>query len=123
MSSAITNHAEVIAALALDMQQALDELNRQHNSSFELRVGIHTGPVATGAVGAKKFVYDLWGESLTIAHQVEDKSVVNEILLTENTYALVKNKFYLEEQGYVFVRSKQQAYRTYRLVGRGKRQF
>ncbi len=123
LSQAITNHAEVIAALALDMQQALDELNRQHNSSFELRVGIHTGPVAMGAVGAKKFVYDLWGETLTIAHQVEDKSVVNEILLTENTYALVKNKFYLEEQGYVFVRSKQQAYRTYRLVGRGKRQF
>ncbi len=74
-------------------------------------------------MGVKKFIYDPWGETLTIANQVEDKSVVNEILVTESTYALVKNQFYLEEQGYVCVRSKQQAYRTYRLVGRGKRRL
>ncbi len=123
LSQARTDHATVIAALALDMQQTLDELNCRHNSSLELRVGIHTGPVAAGTVGVKKFIYDLWGETLTIANQVEDKSVVNEILMTESTYAPVKNQSYLEEQGYVYVRSKQQAYRTYRLVGHGKRRL
>ncbi len=68
LSQAVSAHAEVIAALALDMQQALDQLNRAHNSALELRVGIHTGPVAAGTLGVKKFVYDLWGETLTIAN-------------------------------------------------------
>ncbi len=49
--------------------------------------------------------------------------MVDEVLVSESTYALLKNKFYLEEQGYVYIRSKQQAYRTYRLIGRGKWQL
>ncbi|HEY9738152.1 MAG TPA: PAS domain S-box protein, partial [Trichocoleus sp.] len=60
-------HAEAVAQMALDMQQAIATFKRSDGAPFNLRIGIDTGPVVAGVIGIKKFSYDLWGDAVNIA--------------------------------------------------------
>ena len=60
--------------------------------SFEMRVGIHTGPVVAGIVGVKKFAYDIWGDTVNTASRMESSGEVGQVNISEATYELVKNE-------------------------------
>ncbi len=60
--------------------------------AFEMRVGIHTGPVVAGIVGVKKFQYDIWGDTVNTASRMESNGEVGQVNISEATYALVKNE-------------------------------
>ncbi|MEO8588612.1 MAG: adenylate/guanylate cyclase domain-containing protein [Flavobacteriales bacterium] len=59
---------------------------------FEIRIGIHTGPVVAGIVGVKKFAYDIWGDTVNTASRLESSGEVGQVNISETTYALVKNE-------------------------------
>ncbi|PWA09165.1 adenylate/guanylate cyclase domain-containing protein [Flavobacterium laiguense] len=73
---------------------------------FKVRIGINTGPVVAGVVGTKKFVYDIWGDTVNIASRMESNSVPGKINISENTYALIKNDFDCECRGEVDVKNR-----------------
>ncbi|MEK7991350.1 MAG: adenylate/guanylate cyclase domain-containing protein [Thiotrichaceae bacterium] len=100
------DHAEVVADMAIDMFDAIERLNRQHGESFEIRVGIHTGPVVAGVIGKNKFNYDLWGETVNIASRMESHGVPGKIQLSEATYNKIKDKFRLDYRGPIEVKGK-----------------
>ena len=60
--------------------------------AFEMRVGIHTGPVVAGIVGVKKFAYDIWGDTVNTASRMESSGEVGQVNISEATYELVKNE-------------------------------
>ncbi len=111
------NHAEAIAAMALDMVDKLAELRNLTGKKLQIRVGIHTGAVIAGVIGTQKFIYDLWGDTVNVASRMESHSEVGKIQVTAATYALLKDKFELEERGAIEVKGKGQM-QTYWLTGK-----
>jgi predicted ATPase/class 3 adenylate cyclase/tRNA A-37 threonylcarbamoyl transferase component Bud32 len=66
---------------------------------FDIRIGIHTGPLVAGVVGNKKFAYDIWGDTVNTAARMEQSSEANRINISQNTYELVKDKFQCKFRG------------------------
>ena len=73
---------------------------------FELRIGIHTGPVVAGIVGVKKYAYDIWGNTVNLAARIEQNSESGRINISGNTYELVKDKFVFEYRGKIEAKNK-----------------
>ena len=67
------------------------EQDAQGLLSFEMRAGIHTGPVVAGIVGVKKFQYDLWGDTVNTAARMESSGEIGQVNISQDTYDLMKN--------------------------------
>ena len=97
------NVAVRIIKAAMEIQDFLKETAIQKAAMnapyFEARIGIHTGPIVAGIVGIKKFVYDIWGDTVNIASRMETNGQVGKVNVSETTYQLVKGHFYFEENG------------------------
>jgi adenylate cyclase len=73
---------------------------------FEIRIGIHTGPVVAGIVGVKKFAYDIWGDTVNLASRMESSGEAGKINISESTYQLVKDKFKCIPRGKIEAKNK-----------------
>ena len=111
------DHAEAIAEMALDMQQAIAQFNLETDKTLSIRIGINTGEVVAGVIGTKKFTYDLWGDAVNIAYRMESHGVPNSIQVTTSTYQLLKDKYIFQPRGTIQVKGRGEM-STYFLVGR-----
>lgn len=100
------NHAETIAELALEMQKALKEFNIEQNQNLDIRIGIHSGPVVAGVIGFKKFVYDVWGDTVNTASRMESHGIPGKIHVSEDTYLLLKDHYVFSDRGSIDVKGK-----------------
>ncbi|HEY9864817.1 MAG TPA: adenylate/guanylate cyclase domain-containing protein [Candidatus Obscuribacterales bacterium] len=112
-----SNHAIAIAEMALDMQKEIIEFNKIHNQVLSLRIGIHSGPVVAGVIGIKKFLYDLWGDTVNIASRMESHGLAGRIQLSEDTFHLLPDQYVIFKRGMISVKGKG-AMNTYFLLGR-----
>lgn len=100
------NHAEAIAAMALDMQDRITEFCKDTGKALSIRIGINTGPVIAGIIGTKKFIYDLWGDTVNIASRMESHGIPGSIQVTEATYNRLRKEYIFEERGPIQVKGK-----------------
>jgi class 3 adenylate cyclase len=100
------NHAEAIAAMALDMQDRITEFCKETGKALSIRIGINTGPVIAGIIGTKKFIYDLWGDTVNIASRMESHGIPGSIQVTEATYNRLRKEYLFEERGPIQVKGK-----------------
>ncbi|NEO25429.1 MAG: adenylate/guanylate cyclase, partial [Kamptonema sp. SIO4C4] len=118
------DHVSAIANMALAMQDtiqsysmAIDNNNSQSHLQFQIRMGIHTGPVVAGVIGTSKFTYDLWGDTVNVASRMESTGEPGKIQVTEAVYQVLKDDYILEARGTVDVKGKGEM-NTYWLLGK-----
>jgi class 3 adenylate cyclase len=73
---------------------------------FKIRIGIHTGPLVAGVVGLSKFAYDIWGDTVNLASQMEQHSEAGKINISGNTHEKVKNLFQTSYRGKIVAKGK-----------------
>jgi adenylate cyclase len=92
--------------MALDMQNVVARLGMQEKLKLDLRIGISSGPVVAGIIGSKKFIYDLWGDTVNTASRMESQGGVGRIQVSETTHSLLKDSFEFERRGKIKVKGK-----------------
>lgn len=113
----LPHHAEAVADMALDMLEEISKIETAKEGWLRIRVGIHTGSAVAGVIGTKKFSYDLWGNTVNVASRMEHNSVAGNILVSDESYRRLRDKFMFIERGEVEVKGKG-LMKTYFLIGR-----
>jgi len=104
--------AKLMVLAALKMQEFIctrkAAMNEAGKPAFEMRVGIHTGPVVAGIVGVKKFQYDIWGDTVNTAARLESSGEVDKVNVSHATYELLKDdeEFTFESRGKIAAKGK-----------------
>ncbi|MBM3844944.1 MAG: response regulator [Verrucomicrobia bacterium] len=101
-----SDHAGRVAAMALDMQHAIELFNQSHSTDLALRIGIHSGPVVAGIIGRQKFSYDLWGDTVNVASRMESHGSAGEIQVSEATEFRLRSHFQFEARGKIPIKGK-----------------
>jgi len=107
------DHAAAAADLALAMREAV----REAGDPWRIRIGIHSGPVVAGVIGTRKFVYDVWGDTVNTASRLESSAPQDHIQVSGEVATALEGRFDLEPRGEVELKGKG-AVSTWLLVGR-----
>lgn len=107
----VNNTHEIDAVLAaLEIQSLIAKLNVEKKETgrpvFEIRIGVNTGPLMAGVVGEKKFVYDVWGDSVNLASRLESSGEKGKVNISESTYKEIKDFFVTHPRGQVLAKNK-----------------
>jgi guanylate cyclase len=113
------DHAVVVARLALGMLAYVDERRAEGRRCLDFRIGINSGPVVGGVIGRRKFVFDIWGDTVNTAARMESHGVAGKIQLTDATYRLLHDGFACEPRGTIEVKGKG-AMRTWWLLAEAR---
>jgi class 3 adenylate cyclase len=100
------DHAHVIARLALQLLAEVDAVRLETGIPLHLRVGIHSGEVIAGVIGALRFSYDVWGDTVNTASRMESHGEPGRIQISDETRVLLGNDFRCEPRGNISVKGK-----------------
>lgn len=100
--------ATTLCALRLRnvMREIAEEKKENGEKFWEVRIGVHTGPLTAGVVGKKKFAYDVWGDTVNTASRMESSSEPGKVNISGTTYELVKEYFECEYRGKIDAKGK-----------------
>jgi class 3 adenylate cyclase len=100
------DHARRMADMALEMTAEASRFSKDRDLDFSLRIGINSGPVVAGVIGATKFIYDLWGDTVNTASRMESHGVAGSVQVTHRVYEQLKNDYEFEPRGEIEVKGK-----------------
>jgi class 3 adenylate cyclase len=100
------DHAEAVAAFAVDMLDAVGHHLSWSGEPIRLRVGINTGPIVAGVIGRQKFIYDVWGDAVNVASRMESNGLANQIQVTAAIREKLDGRYMFEERPPFYVKGK-----------------
>jgi class 3 adenylate cyclase len=103
-------HAQDVIHAALEIQQFMAGYKKAREEAgklfFEIRIGVHSGPVVAGIVGIRKFAYDIWGDTVNTASRMESSGEVGKVNVSESTYHLTRDMFSYTSRGKIDAKGK-----------------
>jgi class 3 adenylate cyclase len=100
------SHVERVADMALEMLEAMESYRTTAGKRLEIRVGMHIGPTIAGVIGLRKFIYDVWGDTVNTASRMESSGIPGRVQVTEDTRRLLHDRYEFEPRGTVDVKGK-----------------
>jgi class 3 adenylate cyclase len=113
----LPDHVAKVADLAIDMIDIVHRTRLSLDIDLRVRIGIHTGPVVAGVIGAHKFIYDVWGDTVNTASRMETFGAPDRIHLSAETQRVLVGRFAFEPRGTLEIKGKG-AMQTYFLLHR-----
>ncbi len=117
LNGSTPDYTAAIADLALEMRDWLRNQTTGTGVLLDLRIGIGTGPVVAGVVGRKKFIYDLWGDTVNLASRITTEGVPGMVQVDTATYMRLRSRYDFHEPQTVYLKGKGDTV-VYRLIGR-----
>ncbi len=97
-------HEEEIVNFARAVIKKIEEFNKRNNTNLHVRIGINTGMAVAGIIGKKKFIYDIWGESVNLAARQESNGIADKICVSESTMEILKDKYEFTDRGLIDIK-------------------
>ena len=105
-----TTHAIDCILAAMEIRRIMETMRavkqKQGFEYWELRLGIHTGPLVAGVIGENKFAYDVWGDTVNTAQRLQSAAINSQVVINEACYQKVKQSFNCKKIGAVSLKNK-----------------
>ncbi|RYX94067.1 MAG: adenylate/guanylate cyclase domain-containing protein [Comamonadaceae bacterium] len=110
---------DAMGELALEMVDAMAAYNRANGTQLGMRIGIHAGPAVAGVIGVKRFLYDVWGDTVNVASRMESTGEPGAVHVTDAVYAQTREHFAFKAREPVAIKGRE-SLPTYWLLGRSR---
>jgi adenylate cyclase len=110
------HYADAVAHMAIEMMQEVEEYRRRTGQRIDLRIGIGTGPVIAGVIGKKKFIYDMWGDTVNVAFRMASDAYSGSIQCDQMTHRRLQYRFRFDDMHEVEIKGKGRM-QVYHLIG------